>query len=126
LRGGGGASAYCSAMRQPPGHGDRGTARAACGVSPALVVVKENEAHCAARAGRDPAHHPRALLRRVAEGSLAVRMSEIEAARCALEWAQPVTLLALPVSLIRPRDRVRRFSKGHNPRERARAAFGVA
>jgi hypothetical protein len=61
--------------------------------------VKENEAHLR---GREPGEIPRiiraALLRAgLPQGALAVRMSEIEAARCALEWAQPGDVLALPV-----------------------------
>src|SRR6267143_3922354 len=57
-------------------------ARTAAQFRPALVVVKENAALL--RAG-------------LPEASLAVRMSEIEAARCALQWAQPGDVLALPV-----------------------------
>lgn len=66
---------------------------------PALVVVKENEAHLR---GREPGEVPRLLraaLRRAGlpEATLPVRMSELEAVRCALEWAQPGDVLALPV-----------------------------
>jgi len=51
---------------------------------------------------REPGEIPRilhaALLRAgLPQAALAVRMSEIEAARCALEWAQPGDVLALPV-----------------------------
>jgi UDP-N-acetylmuramyl tripeptide synthase len=74
-------------------------ARTAAQFRPALVVVKENEAHLR---GREPGEIPRiiraALLRAgLPEAALAVRMSEIEAARYALEWAQPGDVLALPV-----------------------------
>ncbi len=74
-------------------------ARAAAQFRPALVVVKENEAQLR---GREPGEVPRiiraALLRAgLPEAALAVRMSETEAARCALEWAQPGDVLALPV-----------------------------
>ncbi len=74
-------------------------ARAAAQFRPALVVVKENEAHLR---GREPGEIPRiiraALLRAgLPEAALAMRMSETEAARCALEWAQPGDVLALPV-----------------------------
>ena len=74
-------------------------ARTAAQFRPALVVVKENEAHLR---GREPGEIPRiiraALLRAgLPQASLAVRMSETEAARCALEWAQPGDVLALPV-----------------------------
>ena len=74
-------------------------ARAAAEFSPALVVVKENEAHLR---GREPGEIPRLLhaaLRRAGlpESALPVRMSELEAVRCALDWAQPGDVLALPV-----------------------------
>jgi len=74
-------------------------ARTAAQFRPALVVVKENEAQLR---GREPGEIPRiiraALLRAgLPQASLAVRMSETEAARCALEWAQPGDVLALPV-----------------------------
>jgi len=74
-------------------------ARTAAQFRPALVVVKENEAHLR---GREPGEIPRiiraALLRAgLPQASLAVRMSETEAARYALEWAQPGDVLALPV-----------------------------
>ncbi|HYM27519.1 MAG TPA: Mur ligase family protein [Steroidobacteraceae bacterium] len=67
--------------------------------SPALVVVKENEAHLR---GREPGEVPRLLraaLRRAGlpEAALPLRMSELEAVQCALEWAQPGDVLALPV-----------------------------
>jgi cyanophycin synthetase len=66
---------------------------------PALIVIKENEAHLR---GREPGEIPRvihAALRRagLAEAALPVRMSELEAVHCALEWAQPGDVLALPV-----------------------------
>jgi cyanophycin synthetase len=74
-------------------------ARTAAQFRPAFVVVKENEAQLR---GREPGEVPRiiraALLRAgLPEAALAVRMSETEAARCALAWAQPGDVLALPV-----------------------------
>ncbi len=74
-------------------------ARVAAGFHPALVVVKENEAHLR---GRAPGEIPRiihaALLEAgVPASALSVRMSELEAVRCALEWARPGDVLALPV-----------------------------
>lgn len=74
-------------------------AQVAAEFQPALVVVKENEAHLR---GREPGEIPRiirtALLRTgLPESALPVRMSELEAVRCALEWAQPGDVLALPV-----------------------------
>lgn len=73
--------------------------RVAAGFHPALVVVKENEAHLR---GRAPGEIPRiihaALLEAgVPAAALAVRPSELEAVRCALEWARPGDVLALPV-----------------------------
>ena len=74
-------------------------ARVAAEFSPALIVVKENEAHLR---GREPGEVPRiiraALLRAgVPESRLPVCPSELEAARRALEWARPGDVLALPV-----------------------------
>lgn len=74
-------------------------ARVAAEFRPALIVVKENEAHLR---GREPGQIPRiikaALLAAgLPESSLPVRMSELEAARLALEWARPGDVLALPV-----------------------------
>jgi len=74
-------------------------ARVAAGFHPALVVVKENEAHLR---GRAPGEIPRiihaALLEAgLPESALPVRGSELEAVQCALEWARPGDVLALPV-----------------------------
>lgn len=83
-------------------------ARAAAQFHPALIVVKENEAHLR---GREPGEIPRiiraALLRAgLPEAALPVRMSELEAARCALEWARPGDVLALPVHSASARNAV--------------------
>jgi cyanophycin synthetase len=74
-------------------------ALAAAEFRPALIVIKENEAHLR---GRTPGEIPRvihAALRRAGlpESSLPLRMSELEAVRCALAWARPGDVLALPV-----------------------------
>jgi cyanophycin synthetase len=66
---------------------------------PALIVIKENEAQLR---GREPGEVPRvilAALRRAGlpEAALPVRLSELEAVHCALEWARPGDVLALPV-----------------------------
>ncbi len=66
---------------------------------PALIVIKENEGHLR---GRPPGEIPaviHAALRRagVEESTMPQRGSELEAVRCALEWAQPGDVLALPV-----------------------------
>jgi UDP-N-acetylmuramyl tripeptide synthase len=66
---------------------------------PALIVVKENEAHLRGRArGEVPRLIHAALLRAgVARAALQMRMSELDAVRTALAWAQPGDVLALPV-----------------------------
>jgi cyanophycin synthetase len=67
--------------------------------NPALIVVKENEAHLR---GRAPGEVPRliraALLRAgIPQSALQLCMSELQAVRAALSWAQPGDVLALPV-----------------------------
>ena len=74
-------------------------ARVAAGYRPDLVVVKENEAHLR---GRAPGEIPRliraTLLREgLPESALPVRLTEVEAARYALDWARPGDVLALLV-----------------------------
>jgi cyanophycin synthetase len=81
---------------------------AAAEFHPALIVIKENEAHLR---GRPPGEIPQVLhatLRRAGlpEESLPVRMSELEAVRCALEWARPGDVLALPVHSSAAREAV--------------------
>ena len=74
-------------------------AKAAAEFRPALIVVKENEAHLRGRAPGEIPGIIHAALRRagLAEASLPMRASELEAVRCALEWARPGDVLALPV-----------------------------
>jgi cyanophycin synthetase len=74
-------------------------ARVAAQFHPDLVVVKENEAQLR---GREQGEVPRiiraALLRTgLPESALPLRMTEVDAARCALEWARPGDVLALLV-----------------------------
>jgi UDP-N-acetylmuramyl tripeptide synthase len=74
-------------------------ARVAAEFRPDLIVVKEDEAHLR---GRAPGEIPRIIrteLLRLGfpEAALPVRHSEIEAARCALDWARPGDVLALPL-----------------------------
>jgi len=74
-------------------------AEAAAAFRPALVVVKEIEGFLR---GREPGEVPRiiraALLRAgLPEADLPLRSTEVEAARCALEWACPGDVLVLPV-----------------------------
>jgi len=61
--------------------------------------VKENEAHLR---GREPGEVPRLLTaalraRGIAAQSIRQRDSELAAVECALEWARPGDVLALPV-----------------------------
>lgn len=74
-------------------------ARVAAQFHPDLVVVKENEGHLR---GREQGEVPRiiraALLSAgLPESALPLRMTEVDAARCALEWARPGDVLALLV-----------------------------
>ena len=75
---------------------------------PALVVVKENEAQLR---GRAPGEVPRILHAALTRAglpaeALPVRLSELEAVRCALEWARPGDVLALPVHAAAARSAV--------------------
>jgi cyanophycin synthetase len=74
-------------------------AGAAVEFHPALIVIKENEAHLRGRpAGEIPRLIQGALRRAgLAQESLPMRASELEAVQCALEWARPGDVLALPV-----------------------------
>ena len=74
-------------------------ARVAAGFKPELVVVKEDEAHLR---GRAPGEIPRIIRNELlrlglAESAVPVRDTELEAARLALQWAQPGDVLALPL-----------------------------
>jgi cyanophycin synthetase len=93
-------------------------ARAAAQFQPALVVVKENEAHLRGReAGEIPRIIRAALLRAgLPEAALPVCMSELEAARCALEWARPGDVLALPVHSAAARTAVVAMLQTYIPR----------
>ncbi len=74
-------------------------ARVAAEFRPDLVVVKENEAQLRGRAPGEIPRIIRAELKRLGlpDSALPVANSEIEAARCALDWARPGDVLALPV-----------------------------
>jgi len=74
-------------------------ARVAAEFHPALIVVKENEGHLR---GRELGEIPRLIRAELMRAGLPaavlpVRASELEAARCALEWARPGDVLAMPV-----------------------------
>ena len=72
---------------------------AAADFHPALIVIKENEAHLRGRApGEVPQLIHAALLRAgMPHSALQTRASELEAVHAALAWAQPGDVLALPV-----------------------------
>jgi UDP-N-acetylmuramyl tripeptide synthase len=83
-------------------------AAVAAGFRPALVVVKELEAYLR---GREPGEVPRilrdALLRSGMPAEVLLqRPNEVEAARCALEWARAGDVLVLPVHGLAARDAV--------------------
>ena len=89
-------------------------ARVVADFHPDLIVVKEDEAHLR---GRDPGEVPRvirAALRRAGlpESALPMRKSELEAVSCALEWARPGDVLALPVHSRAAREAVLRMLAG--------------
>jgi UDP-N-acetylmuramyl tripeptide synthase len=74
-------------------------AQVAAEFQPALVVVKEDEAHLRGRALQEIPRIIRAELKRLGFPDSAVPMvnSELGAVRYALEWARPGDVLALPV-----------------------------
>jgi len=74
-------------------------ARAAAEFQPDLVVVKEDEEHLRGRAPGEIPRIIRAELRRLGfpDSALPVANTEVDAARCALAWARPGDVLALPV-----------------------------
>ena len=66
---------------------------------PDLVVVKENEAQLRGRAAGEVPRIIRAELLRLGfpESAAPIRGSEVEAARCAIDWSRPGDVLALPL-----------------------------
>jgi UDP-N-acetylmuramyl tripeptide synthase len=74
-------------------------ARVAATFRPDLVVVKENETQLRGRAPGEVPQIIRAELLRLgfAESAAPVRSSEVEAARCAIDWSRPGDVLALPL-----------------------------
>jgi cyanophycin synthetase len=78
---------------------------------PALIVVKENERHLRGRAPGEVPQILYAALRDlgVAPGTLQLCMSELEATRSALAWAQPGDVVALPVHAAAAREEVVSF-----------------
>ncbi len=74
-------------------------ARVAAEFHPDLVVVKENEAQLRGRAPGEVPQIIRGELLRLGfpESAAPVRSSELEAARCAIDWGRPGDVLALPL-----------------------------
>jgi len=74
-------------------------ARVARDFRPDLVVVKENESQLRGRAAGEVPRIIRAELLRLGfpQAASPMRNSEVEAARCALDWSRPGDVLALPV-----------------------------
>ncbi len=74
-------------------------ARVAVEFRPDLVVVKENETQLRGRAAGEVPRIIRAELLRLgfAESAAPVSSSEVEAARCALDWSRAGDVLALPL-----------------------------
>jgi UDP-N-acetylmuramyl tripeptide synthase len=83
-------------------------ARVAAEFRPDLLVVKENEAHLRGRAPGEVPRIIRAELLRLdfPESAAPVRSSEVEAARCAIDWSRPGDVLALPLHSTGARDAV--------------------
>ncbi|HEX9138275.1 MAG TPA: Mur ligase family protein [Steroidobacteraceae bacterium] len=76
--------------------------------NPDLIVVKENEAQLRGRATGEMPRMIRAALLRLGlpESALLMAESEVAAARCALEWARPGDVLAMPVHSLQARSSV--------------------
>jgi cyanophycin synthetase len=83
-------------------------ANVAAAARPDLVVVKELEGYLRGRApGEVPAVIRAALLRSgLPESALPLRSSEVDAARCALDWARPGDVLLLLVHSLAARTAV--------------------
>ena len=80
----------------------------AAGFRPALVVIKENEAHLRGRPAGEIPRLIHAALRRAGlpEEALPMCASELEAVRYALDWARHGDVLALPVHSLAARQAV--------------------
>ncbi|MGC1520535.1 MAG: Mur ligase family protein, partial [Steroidobacteraceae bacterium] len=83
-------------------------AQAAAEFQPDLVVVKEDEEHLRGRASGEIPRIIRAKLKSLGlpDSALSVAMSEVAAARRALDWARPGDVLALPVHSSKARTAV--------------------
>jgi cyanophycin synthetase len=87
---------------------------------PDLVVVKEIETYLRGRApGEVPCILSAELLRLgLPESAVALRMSEFDAARCALDWAQPGDVLVLLVHSLAARSAVLELLQEPGPAQR--------
>jgi UDP-N-acetylmuramyl tripeptide synthase len=83
-------------------------AETAAEFGPALVVIKELEGYLRGRQLGEVPRILRGALQRVGvpESALRLRPTEVEAVRCALEWALPGDVLALPVHGLAARTEV--------------------
>jgi len=74
-------------------------ARVAAEFHPDLIVIKEDEAHLRGRSAGDVPRIIRTELLRlgVPDAALPMRASELDAVHCALAWARPGDVLALPI-----------------------------
>ena len=95
-------------------------ARVAAEFRPDLVVVKENEAQLRGRAPGEVPQIIRSELLRLGfpESAAPVRSSELEAARCAIDWSRPGDVLALPLHSAAARTAV--VAMLQNPSAKAR------
>ncbi|MBC7989171.1 MAG: Mur ligase [Luteimonas sp.] len=86
----------------------RAVAATAAGFRPELAVLKDSGGYERGRGSGEIATIMRAELLRsgIGEGAIAVRLDEVKAARCALEWARDGDLLVLPIHELAARDRI--------------------
>lgn len=104
----------------------RALAQVAAEFRPALVVVKENELHLRGRAPGEIPRLLRAELLRLGlpDAALPMCSTELDAARCALQWARPGDVLALPVHAAYAREAVLAMLRA-DARAAARRATGA-
>lgn len=90
-------------------------ARVAAAFHPDLIVIKEDEAHLRGRSAGDVPRIIRTELLRLGlpDDALAMRASELDAAQCALDWARPGDVLALPIHAAEARAAVLRILQAH-------------
>ena len=86
----------------------RAVAATAAGFRPELAVLKDSGGYERGRGPGEIAAIMRAELLRtgIGEDAIVVRLDEVEAARCALEWARDGDLLVLPIHELAARDHI--------------------